>query len=98
MNRDEAIDRLARALPQLKREFGVARAGVFGSVARNEATAGSDVDLIVEFERTPNFGGYEALKGRLAAVMGGDVDVATPDSLHRLLRDRIMAEVVYAEA
>lgn len=98
MTRDEALRRLAGSLPELRRDFGVMRAGVFGSVARGDARADSDVDVIVEFARAPNFGGYEALRARLAAVLESRVDLATPDSLHRLLRERILAEAVYAEA
>jgi uncharacterized protein len=98
MNRDEALRRLGGSLPALRREFGVARAGLFGSVARDTAGAASDVDILIEFDRAPTLGRYEALKAELARVMGGEVDVATPDSLHRLLRDRILAETVYAEA
>ena len=98
MKRDEALRRLGVSLPALRREFGVSRAGLFGSVARDTAGAASDVDILIEFDRTPTLGGYEALKARLASVMGGEVDVATPDSLHRLQRDRILAEAVYAEA
>ncbi len=98
MSRDEALRQLARSLPELQRDFGVARAGVFGSVARNEAREGSDVDVIVEFSRAPNFAGFEALKARLAALFGQRVDLVTPDSLHRLVRRRALAEAVYAEA
>jgi hypothetical protein len=98
MKRDEALRRLGVSLPDLRREFGVARVGLFGSVARDTAGAASDVDILIEFDRAPTLGGYEALKSHLADLMGEEVDVATPDSLHRLLRDRILAETVYAEA
>lgn len=98
MKRAEALERLRQALPELAREFGVSRAGVFGSVARDEARADSDVDVIVEFSSPPNFGGFAALRKRLEALLGHPVDLVTPDSLHRLVRRRALAESVYADA
>jgi predicted nucleotidyltransferase len=98
MKRAEALRRLHAALPELRREFGATRVGVFGSVARDEARADSDVDILVEFDVAPTFGGFEALKERLEAVMGRPVDVATPDGLHRLVRGRALAESIYADA
>ena len=98
MTRDEALSTLARTLPELRRDFGVSRVGLFGSVARDEATAASDVDVIVEFARIPNMRGFEDLKARLMTLLGARIDLATPDSLHERLRGRILAEAVYAEA
>ena len=98
MRRSEALVRLHRALPELRREFGVARAGLFGSVARDEAGPDSDVDIIVEFSTVPNFGGFAALRTRLEEVMGRPVDLATADSLHQLVRRRALTESIYADA
>ena len=97
MKRVEALDRLRRALPELQRDYAVARAGLFGSVARDEARDDSDVDVIVEFETTPNFGRFEALRERLAALFGASVDLVTPDSIHVLARRRVLSESVYAD-
>ena len=38
------------ALRTIRERYGVARIGVFGSVVRNEATAASDIDILVEFQ------------------------------------------------
>lgn len=98
MKRSAALDRLRLALPELRREFGVARAGVFGSVARDAAGPDSDVDVIVEFNAPPSFAGFEALRSRLESTLGRPVDLVTPDGLHELVRRRALAESVYAEA
>ena len=50
MTRDQILDTLRRALPDLEREFGVRRIALFGSYARGEATAGSDVDVLVDVD------------------------------------------------
>jgi len=51
MTRQEFFDRIAAHRPELARAGG-SRLGVFGSVARDEAGPESDVDILVEFERT----------------------------------------------
>ena len=73
---------------------GVVRAGVFGSVARGEATDQSDVDFLVEFEKGRTLLDLSGLRLDLMELLGCEVDVATPGSLHPKLRDRIMGELV----
>jgi uncharacterized protein len=80
------------ATPMARR--GVVRASIFGSVARGEATAASDVDFLVEFEKGRTLVDLAGLRLDLCEVLGRDVDVATPGSLHPKLRDRILHELV----
>jgi len=73
---------------------GVVRAGLFGSFARGDATADSDIDFLVEFEEGRTLLDLSGLRLDLREALGRDVDVATPASLHPKLRDRILREVV----
>lgn len=73
---------------------GVVRAGLFGSFARGDATADSDVDFLVEFEEDRTLLDLAGLRLDLREASGRDVDVATPGSLHPRLRNRILREVV----
>ncbi|HEX67802.1 MAG TPA: nucleotidyltransferase, partial [bacterium] len=50
MKKSEVINILRENKEKLKR-FGVKKIGVFGSVARDEATEKSDIDIVVEFEK-----------------------------------------------
>ena len=50
MNRDEAINRLKGHEAELKR-LGVEHLYLFGSIARGDATDGSDVDLFFDYEK-----------------------------------------------
>jgi uncharacterized protein len=75
---------------------GVRRLGVYGSVARGEANQDSDVDVLVEFDRTPDLFELAALRERLAEILERPVDLATPQGLKSRLRDRILHEVRYA--
>jgi uncharacterized protein len=75
---------------------GVRRLGVYGSVARGEAGPDSDVDVLVEFDKTPDLFEFAALRDRLTEILGRHVDLATPQGLKPRLRARILGEVRYA--
>jgi predicted nucleotidyltransferase len=76
-------------------ELGVRRLGIFGSFARGEARPDSDLDVLVEFERT-TFDGYMDLKFYLEDLFGRRVDLVLADRIKPLLRDRILSEVIDA--
>ena len=96
MTLEEALRTLRAAKPLLDR-YGVARIGVFGSVARGEAGPDSDVDVLVEFKpaHLPGFGFFR-LERALAELFGRPVDLLTEEALHKLLHDKVMQEAVFA--
>ncbi|CAD7781824.1 MAG: Nucleotidyltransferase domain protein [Candidatus Methanoperedenaceae archaeon GB37] len=47
----EIIKKIREHYPFLSKEFGVKRIGIFGSVARHEEGPGSDIDIVVEFNK-----------------------------------------------
>ena len=83
---------LERIRPQLAADYGVAALYVFGSVARDEATSRSDVDLLVEFQGAPTFAKFMDLKALLEDSLGAPVDPVTRAGLRGRLRTRIEAE------
>lgn len=89
-----SIDEIRRKVAAPMSRRGVVRAGIFGSVARGEATAGSDVDFLVEFEKGRTLVDLSGLRLDLCEILGRDVDVATQGSLHPKLRDEILKELV----
>ncbi len=96
MTLDEALTKLRAAKPLLDR-YGVARVGVFGSTARGEAGPDSDVDVLVEFVGDTHPGlDFFNLKDSISIALNHEVDLVTPDTLHRLMRERVLAEVAYA--
>jgi predicted nucleotidyltransferase len=78
-------------LPVLKR-FGVKKAAIYGSLARGEGGKESDVDILVEFEPGKSLLDLAGLKIELEETLGRRVDVLTYNSLHPLLKDRILKE------
>ncbi len=95
MTRDDFFRRIAAHRDELT-SAGVRRLGVYGSVARSEARQDSDVDVLVEFDQTPDLFELAALRERLAEILERPVDLATPQGLKPRLRDRILHEVRYA--
>ena len=87
--------RLRDLKPELERRFGVRRIGVFGSVARGEEDAGSDVDILVELAEPI---GWELLdlQDRLEEVLGRRVDLVTIGALREEMSASVMREVVFA--
>jgi uncharacterized protein len=76
-------------------ESGVKRAALFGSFARGDAMKDSDIDLLIEFKgKKKSLLDLAALKIQLEENLGRNVDLVTYNSLHPLLRDRILSEQV----
>jgi predicted nucleotidyltransferase len=94
MERDEAMDRL-KAHESALRRLGVQRLYLFGSTARGDATASSDVDLFFDYEKG-KFGLFELMevKDYAASILGRPADIMTRDSLHKAIRQRVEATAV----
>lgn len=76
-------------------KFGILRLGIFGSVARNENTEDSDIDIVVEVEKPSLTLMYE-LKTALKHLFGCEVDVVRyRDSLSPLFKSNILNDVIY---
>jgi predicted nucleotidyltransferase len=84
MQRDDVLKLLAAQRDQIER-FGVKSLRLFGSVARDDATADSDVDLLVEFRESQSFAGFMKLRIFLEDLLRAKVDLVTESGL----RDRV---------
>src|SRR5437868_997141 len=72
--RDAVLAALRVALPELRRRFPIRSLGVFGSFARGDIAAESDVDVLVEFERPVGLSSFVALEDALRVAAGRPVD------------------------
>jgi predicted nucleotidyltransferase len=89
----EAVRERRAEVLEIARRRGVRAVWVFGSVARGEATAGSDVDFLVEFEPGRSLLDQVHLIDELGSLLGTRVDVVARGGL--LDRDHhILAEAV----
>ncbi|MFH1117454.1 MAG: nucleotidyltransferase family protein [Pseudomonadota bacterium] len=95
MTCDEILKKLEENRETVK-GFSVRRLGIFGSYARGEQNAASDIDFLVEFER-PTFKNYFGLKFFLEELFDCKVDLAFHDTIKPRIRNTILEETVYAE-
>ena len=75
--------------------YKVKSIAIFGSYAKGEPSAGSDVDFLVEFEKGADLWDQVGLKNDLEKLIKKSVDVATPRGLSRYIRDKVLREAVY---
>ena len=94
MKQEVVLQTLKQKNAELITKFGVKSLLLFGSVARNEATSTSDVDLLVEFNRPVGYFGLFALQDYLEKLLGCPVDLGTPDSLKPYIKERVMGELI----
>jgi len=79
---------------QVAAKYGARNVRVFGSVARGEADALSDIDFLVEMEPGRSLLDLGGLQAELETVMGRPVDVVTEKGLKSRIRGRVLAEAV----
>lgn len=83
----------ALKIADICRNNDVSKLFLFGSYARNEETAKSDIDLLVEFSKPKSLLALVRLERMLSAAIGKKVDLLTKASLSPYLRDRILNEL-----
>jgi len=93
MNRDELIEIVRAAIPELMDRYGVAHLDLFGSFARGDEGPDSDVDFLVTFLGEPTFARYMGLKEDLEILLDRNVDLVTPSGLKPRIRDAVLSEV-----
>lgn len=95
VRRNDAIRILRSALPVLRDKYGVKDLALFGSVARDEATSQSDVDILVTFNGPATFDGFLGLEETLESLLGGKVDLVTDKALKPLIRPSVERDLIH---
>jgi hypothetical protein len=87
-------EQIRQQILRIARKHGVTGVRVFGSAARGEATASSDLDLLIEVTgpTTPWFPG--GLVAELEGLLGRRVDVVEAEALREAVRERVLREAV----
>ena len=79
------------------KKYGVKRIGLFGSYLRNQQKRGSDIDILIEFQKgKKTFDNYMDLKFFLEDIFHCDVDLVIKESLRVELKSNILRSVQYA--
>lgn len=96
--RDQILTFLSQNKKLLRDKYHIVRIGLFGSYARGDQNANSDIDLIVEFEEnTQNL--YELklqLKDFFRSHLGVEIDICREKYIKPRIKSSILKETVYA--
>ena len=94
MTKQELERKLAAHKPEL-RKMGIISLAIFGSVARNESTLRSDIDLLVDLDRDVGLFNFFEIQHRLEEIIGvPKVDLLQKGAIHPALREQILSEAV----
>ena len=95
MERDKCIKTLRMCMSILQEKYGITSLSLFGSTARNEQTANSDIDLFVD-TKTPNPFLLMDAKEFLENATGSSVDIVrNHQNLNPRLRKRILKDGIF---
>lgn len=88
------LDKIRKDMPLLKERYKVASLGVFGSYVHGEQHEGSDLDLLVEFDKAPSLIKFIEMENYLSDLVGVTIDLVMKDALKPAIGRRILEEVV----
>lgn len=94
MDRNTLLALLSEHKPVLAQRFGVQKLALFGSFARDTARAGSDVDLLVQFDGPATADRYFGAQFYLEDLLGCAVDLVTQSALKPRLRPYIEKDLI----
>lgn len=92
MSTEEILQLRRRDIFQLTEKYGARNVRLFGSMARGDSHAESDVDFLVDMEPGRSLLDHVALRQGLEELLGRHVDLVTERSLHWYIRDRVLRE------
>lgn len=95
MSRDEILALLRAHKPVLERRFGIVDLALFGSFARDSATAASDIDILVHFDGPADWRRYFGAQFYIEDLCGRSVDLVTDKALRAELRPRVEREALH---
>ena len=91
----DCIEKLSAFKREFGRQYGITKLGIFGSVARQENTEDSDIDIVVEVEK-PTLSLMYELREMLKSIFKCEVDlVRFRSTLRPLFKSKILNDVVY---
>jgi hypothetical protein len=86
------VPEIKKKIIPLLNKYGIKKASLFGSAVSGDSTKDSDIDVLVEMPDTATLLELAALKIELEEILRKKVDILTYDSLHHLLKDKILDE------
>ena len=94
MSLEELLQAKREDILRTASKYGAYNVRVFGSVARGEADAQSDIDLLVDMEAGRSLFDLGGLLMDLQDLLNCNVDVVTEDGLRDRIRERVLKEAI----
>ena len=93
---DEILETLRQVLPELKNKYNITKMGVFGSYARGEQTADSDIDILINFDNE-DFSYFDLMdiERNLAEIFNNKVDLLMEAEIKPRIKPYVMEDIVY---
>jgi len=86
------IENIKGIILPILRNYGVTKAGIFGSAARGKMTQKSDIDILVEIKEDLSLLELVGLKIELEEALGRKVDLVEYETIKPLLKERILKD------
>ena len=94
ITKEEILGTLSKAKSELQKQFKVRKLALFGSYARDEQQANSDVDILVDVD--PSIGlDFVTLAQRIETLLGVNVDLVSSRSVTSKAMEFIEPELIY---
>jgi predicted nucleotidyltransferase len=90
----ESVRSMREKILEVAARHGAANVRFFGSLARREERAGSDVDLLVDMEQGRSLLDLSHPLQDMEELLGCKVHVVEPEAIHRAIRKRFLEEAV----
>lgn len=95
MSLDEIRQKIFTKKPYLESKYGVSSIGVFGSYIKGQEVDNSDIDVLVEFNKSLGLLKFMNLEHYLEDLLGRKVDLVMKSALKPKIGQRILSEVEY---
>jgi len=96
MTQKHILDYLSRNKDYIKNKYGITKIGLLGSYARSEENEQSDIDIVVEIDKSrKNIHTFFAFKRELEAEFGKKIDLGLESSIKPIIREVIQKEIFY---
>jgi len=90
------IEKIKEKIIPVLNKHGIIHAGLFGSIVRGEITPDSDIDVLIEIPEHSNISLFDlaGIEMELEEILKRKVDLLTYNSIHHLLKDKILQEEI----
>jgi len=95
VDKQVVLTKLKERIEEIRQLFSVKNLSIFGSIARDESTENSDVDVLVVFNREGSFDLFMDLKFYLEDLLGVKIDLVTDKALRPQVRRAIEQELIH---